>query len=91
MTPAEVHDFIGLCAFMATVRRRVSPYLGRDGFANIRGGLVELLSGISDTSTTDERVSAFCARFPEDSAHRFVRARLVFPVHEIDPLTVVAS
>jgi hypothetical protein len=45
----DLHNFIGLCAFMATVRRRVSTYLGRDGFANIQSGLVELLSGMSDT------------------------------------------
>ena len=53
----DLHDFIGLCAFMATVRRRVSPYLGRDGFANIQGGLAELLSGMSNT--VDRRMSAF--------------------------------
>jgi hypothetical protein len=81
----DIHDFIGLCAFMATVRRRVSPYLGRDGFANIQGGLAELLSGMSDTSTTDQRISAFCARFPDDSAHRFVRDLAAEVLHNVDP------
>ncbi len=81
----DLHDFVGLCAFMATVRRRISPYLGRDGFANIRGGLIELLSGIASPSTTDQRISAFCARFPQDSAHRFIRDLAAEVLHNVDP------
>jgi len=79
------HNFVGLVAFMATVRRRISPYLGRDGFANIQGGLVELLSDMASPSTTDERISAFCARFPEDSAHRFIRDLAAEVLHNVDP------
>ncbi len=81
----DLHNFVGLVAFMPTVRRRISPYLGRDGFANIRGGLVELLSDIASPSTTDQRISAFCARFPEDNAHRFIRDLAGEVLHNVDP------
>jgi hypothetical protein len=81
----DLHEFVGLCAFMATVRRRVSPYLGRDGFANIQSGLVQLLSDMASPSTADQRISAFCARFPEDSAHRFIRDLAAEVLHNVDP------
>lgn len=81
----DLHGFMTLCAFMATVRRRISPYLGGDGFANIKQGIEELLSGVTDTSTADFRIAAFCERFPDDGAHRFVRDLAGEILHNFDP------
>ena len=81
----DLHGLMSLCAFMATVRRRVAPYLNSDGLDNIREGLAHLLGGASDTSTTDARVAAFCARFPQDKAHRFIHDLAVETLHNVDP------
>lgn len=81
----DLHDFVCLCALMPTVRRRISPYLGGEGFSNLRTGLEQLLSGIASPSTADQRIAAFCSRFPQDSAHRFVRDLAAEVLHYVDP------
>ncbi|MGA2794554.1 MAG: hypothetical protein ABSE69_13680 [Roseiarcus sp.] len=81
----DLHRLMGLCAFMATVRRRIAPYLNEDGLARIRDGLEQLLAGLGDASTTDARVAAFCARFPRDKAHRYIRDLAVEALHNVDP------
>jgi len=65
--------FKTLCAFMAPVRRRIGPRLEGEGFAELREAVTELLDGAADTTTADARLAAFCARFPRDKAHRWVR------------------
>ena len=85
VTTLTLEGFMGLCTFMATVRRRVAPYLSPDGLINIRSGLVELLAGSTNTTTTDERMAAFCARFPSDKAHRFVHDLAAEVLHNVDP------
>lgn len=79
----DLNGLMGLCTFMATVRRRVSPYLNSVGLVTIRDGLKELLEG--DPSATDQRVAAFCARFPADKEHRFVHDLAVEVLHNVDP------
>jgi hypothetical protein len=69
--PADT--FKGLCAFMASVRRRVGPFLEQPGYAQMVDAIVELLTDARDTSTADVRIEAFCARFPCDSKHRWVK------------------
>jgi hypothetical protein len=76
---------MGLCTFMSTVRRRIAPYLDPTGFALIRDGLVELLAGARDTTTTDARWAAFCDRFPADKKHRWVRDMAAEVLHNTDP------
>lgn len=65
--------FKTLCAFMSPVRRRVAPRLAEDGFAGFRTAIADLLDGATDTTTADARQRAFCARFPNDRGHRWVR------------------
>ena len=77
--------FKGLCAFMASVRRRIGPYLEQPSWNELVGAIVELLDGVKDTSTTDERITAFCARFPQDSKHRWVRDLAAEILHNVDP------
>jgi hypothetical protein len=86
----DVEAFKRLCAFIAPVRRRIAASLEADGFNGLRAAIVELLDGAEDTSTADARMRAFCARFPQDKRHRWVRdlaAELLHFVHpELYPL-----
>ncbi len=77
--------FKGLCAFMASVRRRVGPWLEQPGFGRMVEALAELLGGSEDTTTTDERLRAFCERFPRDGKHRWVRDLASEILHGTDP------
>jgi hypothetical protein len=44
-----------------------------------------LLDGARDSSGTDERLAAFCARFPQDRKHRWVRDLAAEILHNVDP------
>jgi len=81
----DLDTLMGLCTFMATVRRRIAPYLDPTGFALIKDGLTELLDGAKDTTTTDTRWAAFCDRFPSDKKHRWVRDLAAEALHGTDP------
>lgn len=78
----DVDTFKGLCTFMATVRRRVGPWLEEDAFARLRDALTELFAEASDV---DSRVTVFCSRFPADRAHRWVRDLATEMLHNRDP------
>ena len=80
-----LETFKGLCAFMASVRRRIGPYLEQPSWDELVAAIVELLDGVKDTSTTDQRIAAFCARFPQDSKHRWVRDLAAEILHNVDP------
>lgn len=85
--PADLplETFKGLCAFMASVRRRIGPYLEHAAYNDLVGAIAELLEGVRDTSTTDARLAAFCARFPQDKKHRWVRDLGTEILHGVDP------
>jgi len=65
--------FKGLVAFMPSVRRRIAPSLKEVGFPAMREAIAALLDGAGDTATADARITAFCARSPDDRQHRWVR------------------
>ena len=77
--------FKSLCAFMASVRRRVGPFLEQPGYDEMVGAIVELLTDSADTTTTDARIEAFCAHFPLDNKHRWVRDLAAEILHGVDP------
>jgi hypothetical protein len=81
--PAD--SFKGLCAYMASVRRRVGPYLEKPPYDELVAAIAELLAGIKDTTTTDDRLADFCGRFPEDRKHRWVRDLAAEILHNVDP------
>lgn len=81
----EHSSFKTLCALMASVRRRIGAHLADGGFAAIREALVELLDGAADTATADARLAMFCARFPQDRAHRWVRDLAAEVLHYTHP------
>jgi hypothetical protein len=85
--PADLplDTFKGLCAFMASVRRRVGPYLEQPSYDELLAAIVDLLDGVRDTASTNARLDAFCARFPRDSKHRWVRDLGAEILHGVDP------
>lgn len=74
-----------LCAFMASVRRRVGPWLERPDYDVMVAALRGLLAGSRDAASTDARVTAFCSRFPQDRQHRWVRDLAAEVLHNVDP------
>ncbi len=81
----DVASVAALCAFMATVRRRIATELDGDGLVRLRHALALLLDGVSDTATTDQRMRAFCAQYPQDREHRWVRDLAAEVLHNLDP------
>lgn len=77
------HAFLQLCAFMPTVRRRIAPYVDERGFTIMRQGLGRLIDG--EGLTTDIRLAAFCALYPQDRDHRFVRDIAAEVLHNLNP------
>jgi len=78
----DVEVFKSLCTFMATVRRRIGPWLSEDAFATVREALRELFT---DSDRLDSRVERFCEHFPQDKAHRWVRDLAAEMLHNRDP------
>ena len=65
--------FLGVCAFMAPVRRRIGPWFEQAGITTVRRLISDLIDGAADTTTADQRIDAFCSAFPADRKHRWVR------------------
>ena len=63
-------NFLGLCSFMPTVRRRVAPWLAARGHAAMRDLLVRLIEAPGELQA---RFGDFIACFPNDRRHRWVR------------------
>jgi hypothetical protein len=78
-------SFASLCAFMASVRRRVGPFLEQPAYGEMVEAIRTLVAGARDAGSTDERLAAFCARFPQDRKHRWVRDLAAEILHNLDP------
>lgn len=78
-------QFRALCACMSTVRRRVGPYVEPMAFEPLRERVAALLEGSPATDGADARIEAFCAGFPGDTAHRWVRDLAAEVLHQVDP------
>jgi len=74
-----------LCAFMPTVRRRITPWLEEPAFGTLHDAIRELLEPTGDTSGTDARLARFCGAFPQDDAHRWTRDFAAELLHNVDP------
>ncbi|MDH4257160.1 MAG: hypothetical protein OEX13_21890, partial [Gammaproteobacteria bacterium] len=81
-TDLELETFMGLCTFMATVRRRVGNWLTGGSFEEMRVAIGDLLD---DARHIDSRIEHFCGRFPQDKAHRWVRDLAAEILHNTDP------
>ncbi len=71
-----------LCAHMATVRRRIGSYVQPDAFPAVKSRVEKLLSSGEDA---DARIAGFCAAFPDDRDHRWVRDLAAELLHYADP------
>jgi len=80
-----LETFKSLCAFMASVRRRVAPWLEQPHWDHLANAIAVLLQGAKDTSTTDRRLAMFCSHFPADGGHRWVRDLGADLLHGLDP------
>jgi hypothetical protein len=74
-----------LCAHMATVRRRIGPYLEPSRFEHLQQGIARLLERREDTSSADRRIAGFCSGFPDDREHRWARDFAAEVLHNLDP------
>jgi len=85
--PADLplESFKSVCAFMSSVRRRVGPYLEQPAWNDMVEALAELLDREREALPVDERLAAFCAHFPQDSKHRWVRDLATEILHGMDP------
>jgi hypothetical protein len=79
----SLEDFRAVCAWMSTVRRRIGAYVEPEGFPWMRETVAALLDG--PTETADARIEAFCAAFPDDREHRWVRDLAAELLHHTDP------
>lgn len=76
-----------VCAFIAPARRRLFDALGEEGLAAVRDAVANLVRDLDDVAATDARVGAFCARFPDDRKHRWVRDMAAEILHFTAPET----
>lgn len=81
----EPEAFKGLCAFMATVRRRIAPWLERPDFDTLRAALTRLMRVTGDTEATDRQVSEFDAALDGGQRERWVRDLAVEILHNVAP------
>lgn len=73
----DLEAFRIMCAHMATVRRRIGRHAEPEGFPRMRALVEALLRG--------KDLRAFCASFPDDREHRWVRDLGAELLHFSDP------
>jgi hypothetical protein len=81
----DIKSFRVMCAHMSTVRRRIGRYVEPGGFEEMRKLVLRLLERSDDASTADARIAQFCAAFPGDRDHRWVRDLAAELLHYADP------
>jgi hypothetical protein len=78
----DLKKFRALCAHMATVRRRIGQYAQPERFEEME----QRIAGLFDRGReADERMQRFCAAFPDDREHRWVRDLAAELLHYADP------
>jgi hypothetical protein len=78
----EVKSFRVLCAHMPTVRRRIGEHAQPEAFPRLKSRIERLLSKEEDPGA---RIAEFCAAFPDDRDHRWVRDLAAELLHYADP------
>lgn len=74
-------NFLKLCMFMPTVRRRVGEYVEPDKYP----ALLEAIKALFGTSEINARMEAFQSKFPRDKKHRWVRDLASELLHNTNP------
>jgi hypothetical protein len=78
----DLKKFRALCAHMSTVRRRIGQYAQPHWFGEMSRRIAALFER---EVHTDERIRRFCASFPDDREHRWVRDLAAELLHYADP------
>lgn len=78
----SLKSFRRMCAHMATVRRRIGRHAEPEGFESTKLGIERLFAG---DDSPDARIGRFCAGFPDDRGHRWVRDLAAELLHYADP------
>ena len=78
----SLKSFRVLCAHMSTVRRRIGQYAQAHWFEQMKKRIGDLFDRNEDT---DARLKRFCAAFPDDRDHRWVRDLAAELLHYADP------
>lgn len=82
MPDLDLKKLRALCAHMSTVRRRIGQYAEPHWFEEMR----KRVAGLFDQGPeTDERMKRFCAAFPDNREHRWVRDLAAELLHYADP------
>jgi hypothetical protein len=78
----QLREFRALCAHMSTVRRRIGQYAQPHWFEEMKKRIAGLFE---DGREPDERMQRFCATFPDDREHRWVRDLAAELLHYAEP------
>jgi hypothetical protein len=78
----DLKSFRLMCAHMSTVRRRIGQYAQAHWFDEMKKRIAGLFEAGREP---DERITRFCAGFPEDRDHRWVRDLAAELLHYSDP------
>jgi hypothetical protein len=79
----DLPTFKTLCAHIPTARRRMASHLEAAAFPALRERVSALLDAADESA--DDRLAAFCAAFPDDRGHRWVRDLAAEMLHNADP------
>ena len=81
----DVAQFAKITSLMPTVRRRVVAYLTDEAYPHLTAACLELVGARHDPDAVDQRIADFCAQFPQDSKHRWVRDLAAELLHAFNP------
>jgi hypothetical protein len=81
----DLETFKGLCAFMATVRRRVAPWLVQPAFGALRAAIAELMQASADTAAADQALAAFGRGWVDGEQQRWARDLGAELLHNMAP------
>jgi len=81
----ELETFKGLCPFMPTVRRRIARLLELPAYESLRAQVAALMSALTDTTCTDERLNLFGVDLEGASGQRWPRDLAAELLHNVAP------
>lgn len=81
----DMAQFAKIASLMPTVRRRIVTYLTEENYPNLVNACLQLVGARHDPGAVDQRIAEFCARFPQNSKHRWVRDLAAELLHAFNP------
>ena len=82
----QLKEFLDVCAFIPTVRRRLKLALEKEGFDYIKISVQQLLENAT-LQNADEKINRFVHRFPLDNSYRWTCDLAAEILHFCDPQT----